>query len=201
MPKQPYHKYVFDTKHRKFIGKFEEMYQNEDKKNYDSWHQKDLTHLGKQISLTVLKRYNFNTILDIGCGKGYFTRLLKKTDNRVVGVDISTTAIRKAKSKHKDIRFFNLTAEAAVDWDKKWSLIIIMEVLSYLKGWRKILAMTARRTSYLYVSLYLPPKPIGFVKNLKELKKEINKYFHIETELLWNNETIFILARQKHAKR
>jgi hypothetical protein len=66
---QPYHKYVFDTDNREFVGQFEEMYQSEDRENYDSWFQEDLTHIGKQISVTILNRYNFKSILDIGCGK------------------------------------------------------------------------------------------------------------------------------------
>ena len=39
MKEEPYHKYVFDVKRRKFVGEFEEMYQGEDKENYDSWYQ------------------------------------------------------------------------------------------------------------------------------------------------------------------
>jgi SAM-dependent methyltransferase len=200
MPEQPYHKYVFDTKKRKFVGKFEEMYQKEDKGNYDSWFQGDLTHLGRQISFTVLDRYNFTFILDIGCGKGCFTHLLKKNNNKVIGVDISETAITKAKSKYNTVEFLALKAEDALKLPNRYDLIIMMEIISYLKNWRKILAVAAEKTSYLYISLYLPPNPIGFVKSFGQLKREIEKYFAIETELLWNNETILILGKRKNNK-
>ena len=51
MAEQPYHKYVFDTQNSRFVGRFEEMYANEDKEGYDSWHQDDISNLEAQISL------------------------------------------------------------------------------------------------------------------------------------------------------
>ena len=196
---KPYHKYVFDLKNRRFVGKFERMYKNEDRENYDSWFQEDLTHLGKQISLLILNRYNFVSILDIGCGKGSFTHLLKKANNKVTGIDISSTAIRKAKIKYRNVEFKRMSAEKALN-SGKYDLIVMMEVLSYLRNWREILRKAAANTCYAYLSLFLPPHPIGFIKNFSELKEELNKYFEIETELLWNNETILILCKSKAYK-
>ena len=73
-----YHKYVFDLKRRKFIGDFDKMYQNESKENFDSWHQDDTRQLQRKIDLSILEDYNFTSILDIGCGKGSLTHILKK---------------------------------------------------------------------------------------------------------------------------
>jgi len=194
---QPYHKYVFDVEKRKFIGRFEQMYQNEDKENYDSWFQENLSYMGKRISLLILDRYNFNYVLDVGCGKGAFTNLLKKKNHRVVGVDISETAIKKARAKYEDVEFMRLTAEEALNLTEAWGLIVAMEVLSYLRRWKKFLAEAAKRTSYLYLSLYIPRKPIGFVKNLSGLRNTVKKYFNIETEIIWNKEHVFILGKSK----
>lgn len=191
----PYHKYVFDKKNHKFIGAFEEMYRNEDKENFDSWFQNDVTHLSKQVSFIIIQRYNFNSILDIGCGTGAFTQFLKKKNNRVVGVDISESAIKKAKSKYRDIEFFPLSAEDALDSKDRWDLIVIKEALSYLKNWPKLILKASGKTHYLFISLYLPPNPIGFVKDFTELKKIFSKNFEIIDELIWNNETIFLLGK------
>ena len=73
-----YQKYVFDTEKRCFIGKFEEMYQAEEVEGYDSWFEDDLRYLRKRIPYVILNQYNFNHILEIGCGKGTFTQFLKK---------------------------------------------------------------------------------------------------------------------------
>ena len=77
----------------------------------------------------------------------------------------------------------------------------MMEILSYLKNWKEIVKKASNKAQYLFISLYLPPDPIGFIKSFSELKTEFNKYFRIETELLWNNETIFIMGEKMDAAR
>ena len=72
-----YHKFVFDFENRKFLGRFEEMYQAEDVEGFDSWNQEDLRFPRKRISYAILSNQNFPRILDLGCGKGFFTQLLK----------------------------------------------------------------------------------------------------------------------------
>ncbi|GAH69567.1 unnamed protein product, partial [marine sediment metagenome] len=135
-----YHKYVFDN--NKFVGKFEDMYQNE-KTDYDSWLQSDLRDYGYQLSLAILNQYNFNKILDIGCGKGLFTSLLKKKNNEVVGIDVSLTAVKKAMRSYPDIDFqcFNVNRKYYIrifEEYGKFDLIVCKEVLSYMKDWKKI---------------------------------------------------------------
>ena len=68
-----YHKYVFDINKREFIGKFDEMYQDEAISCFDSWHQEDTRQLNRKVALNLLDNYNFKTIIDIGSGKGALT--------------------------------------------------------------------------------------------------------------------------------
>jgi len=94
-----YHQYVF--KDGKFIGAFEEMYQDVD----DPWHHGDATAIHYDLALLLLKRcanLNKGSVLDLGCGKGAFTARLKVSfpSARIIGVDIAPTAIRKAKKKY-----------------------------------------------------------------------------------------------------
>lgn len=194
---KPYHKYVFDAKNRKFIGAFEKMYKNEDIGLYDSWFQEDLNSFEKRLSLAVLGQHNFSSILDVGCGKGAFTHMLKKANNRVVGVDISQTAILKAKSKYTGIEFRKSGVSGALLLQKKWDLVIFMEILSYLADWKSVLAKAAKKSRYVYISLYLPPNPIGFVKSFSDLKSEVSRHFAIRTEILYDNDTMFLLAESK----
>ncbi|WP_414843361.1 class I SAM-dependent methyltransferase, partial [Campylobacter hyointestinalis] len=81
------------------------MYQNEFKENFDSWHQDDTRQLQRKIDLAILEDYCFDKIVDIGCGKGSLTHILKKKNNYVLGVDISKTAINIAQEKFPDIDF------------------------------------------------------------------------------------------------
>ncbi len=119
-----YHKYVFDTEKRQFIGQFEEMYQAEDSEGFDSWFERDLRHLRKTISYAILSAYNCSRILDVGCGKGAFTQLLKKQNNRVVGIDIWKTAIRKAKESFPDIDFRCMSVHDLSSLDETFELVL-----------------------------------------------------------------------------
>jgi len=197
MPVQPYHKYVFDARKRKFVGRFEEMYANEDKEHFDSWFQDDVSDFSRRFSSWLISQNRYDSILDVGCGKGTFTNLLKKNGNRIVGVDISQTAIAKAKSRYPGIDFLIMTVSQALEEKGSWDLIVMMEVLSYLKDWRKMIQKASRCGRHIFISLYLPPKPIGFVKSFNSLKKSLTKYFEIEMELLWKGEHIFLLARNR----
>lgn len=201
MRPQPYHKYVFDQRKRKLVGKFEEMYGNEDKYQFDSWFQEDLTHLGKQISLAILNRYSFSSILDIGCGKGAFTHLLKKNNNKVLGTDLSNTAIKKAASKYRVVEFKVMTAKQALAIKSHWDLIIMMEILSYLKDWKSIIAKASQKASYFYVALYLPDNPMGYVKSHETLLIEFKRHFDIIDEIIWNGNEMLLLGKSRHGKK
>ena len=203
--KKDYHPYVFDN--GKFVGQFEEMYQNESTE-YDSWCQSDLRDYGYLISLAVLNKYNFNRVLDVGCGKGLFTSLLKKQNNFVLGVDASTTAIQKARASFKDVEFQTLLINQDLLADnyawifmeyKNFDLIVLKEVLSYIKGWRSILEQSAKFTKYIFISLDLPATPIGFVKSFEELVVEVRLYYEIlvQVEIKTTGNQMLILGKVK----
>lgn len=169
-----YHKYVFDEKQRKFIGQFEKMYAAEGREGFDSWRQEDQRTLKNQICIAILNRYNFNNVLDVGCGKGTFTQLLKKGNNRVTGIDVSETAIRKAAIRFPDIDFecidlTNLELSSLPFFRKRYDLILFMEVLSYLPNWEKVIEDFAKITDYMLILLFIPEDPMGFVKSRESL--------------------------------
>jgi 2-polyprenyl-3-methyl-5-hydroxy-6-metoxy-1,4-benzoquinol methylase len=192
-----YHKYVFDEKRRKFIGDFEKMYFNEETGNYDSWYQDDSTSLTKRISLSILGNYNFNKVLDLGCGKGAFTHMLKKENNCVIGVDISETAIKKASSRYVDVKFICSDIQNYMAKDKEaYDLVVIGEVLSYLKNWPEILQSISKITNYIYLTLYIPDNPIGYVKSFAELEQKFKQHFNQEIALYDKiRSCIFLLGK------
>ncbi len=177
-----YHKYVFNTKDRTFVGCFEEMYQQEKDSSFDSWHQEDSRQLNRKIALEILSEYNFNRILDIGTGKGALTHQLKRCNNEVIGLDISKTAVEVARSPYPDIFFDVIDVNDLVGFMEYFDkdllengeaesicggsvdLIFTAECLSYIEHWRDLLAALASRTRFLMVVLFLPDDTIGFVK-------------------------------------
>jgi 2-polyprenyl-3-methyl-5-hydroxy-6-metoxy-1,4-benzoquinol methylase len=102
---ESYHRFVFDSRRRRFVGQFEEMYRRESVEGYDSWHQENLDTLARRVSIAMLADRAYPRILDVGCGKGAFTSLLKTETNHVVGIDVSSTAIAKAAERYPGIDF------------------------------------------------------------------------------------------------
>ena len=192
-----YHKYVFDEKNRKFIGDFEKMYFNEETGNYDSWYQDDSTNLTKRISLSILSNFNFNEVLDLGCGKGAFTHMLKKENNCVIGVDVSETAIKKASSRYPNIKFICSDIQNFLAKNKEaYDLIVIGEVLSYLKNWPETLQSISKITNYIYLTLYIPDNPIGYVKSFTDLEQKFKQHFSQEVALYDKiRNCIFLLGK------
>lgn len=192
-----YHKYVFDIEKRGFIGKFEEMYQAEDSEGFDSWFERDLRPLRKAISYAILSAYNFSRILDIGCGKGTFTHLLKKQNNHVVGIDSSKTAIRKAKESFPDIDFRCMSVYDIYSLGEKFDLVAVMGTFAYVEGWPKAVGTIAGMTRWLYVAEYIPHNPIGFVKWPSHLISEVERHFIIKTKVLLDDVHCMLFAEVK----
>ena len=98
-----YNDYVFDNGN--FIGNFEEMYQNCE----DPWHQKTETYTKTQhiILLNLIKNSKAKKILEIGCGFGLLTKIIyeQNSNSEVLGMDISSTAIKKAQETNPHIQF------------------------------------------------------------------------------------------------
>lgn len=90
----------------KFIGKFEEMYQ----KFEDPWHQIEAVEdsYARQATLLTLKNCGIRSVLEVGCGLGGFTNYLHVNlpEVYITGMDISETAIEKAKETYCDLEFF-----------------------------------------------------------------------------------------------
>jgi SAM-dependent methyltransferase len=191
-----YHKYIFDSETRSFVGNFEEMYQREDIEKFDSWEQNNVNHMTKKLAMEILSGYNFNSIIDFGCGKGAFTNLLRKNNNSVIGIDISYTALAKAKLSYPLVDFQVGDAEYLSTLPHV-DLIVAIEVFSYIHNWREIIEVISKRCTYFFITVYIPPNPIGFIKSIDELKKALTNNFSIVTELVVNNDSsIFFLKSQ-----
>src|SRR5271166_6025016 len=137
----PYHKYVFDDKG--LVGDFETMYAAEDTEGFDSWRSHDARHLRLQLALRLIAEYNFGSVLEVGCGKGTAAQFLKRHNNRVVGIDVSPTAIAKAKASFPDIEFRCMDAREIRTLNEQFELIALQTVLAYIPGWRELLEASA----------------------------------------------------------
>jgi 2-polyprenyl-3-methyl-5-hydroxy-6-metoxy-1,4-benzoquinol methylase len=192
-----YHKYVFDVAGRRMVGDFEQMYRDEDVAGFDSWHERDLRPLRKTIALQLLSRYNYNSILEVGCGKGTLTHLLKRQNNRVVGVDISDNAIAKAKASYPDIDFRVMTAEQAGEIKEAFDITVVMGVFAYVEQWKDCLAKYAAMSTYGLVAEFVPSNAIGFVKSIEDLTRAFDALYAIENRVVIDDTFCLLFGKSR----
>lgn len=126
-----------DTDHQEF-SKYDEQ---------GPYHWRQMRNNIKRFNAGLAARYNLaflmikdnfvekkeGTILDIGCGDGYFTSLLAGhfKNTNIEGYDFSATGIRFANefNKYKNVRFF---CENAFSRNGKFDLIVATDVIEHL---------------------------------------------------------------------
>ena len=102
MPKYPrYQDYVI--KDGKFIGEFDEMYKDFD----DPWEQttREKWASEKAVALNLIRKLNAKKVIELGCGLGHYTNKIHNLGVDVLGVDISKTAIEKARANYPNCKF------------------------------------------------------------------------------------------------
>ena len=92
--------------------------------------------LGKQaLAETMLAGRRYARALEIGCAEGAFTRRLARLCGEVLAVDISPTALSRAREWLKDVgnvRFLQANARE-LDFSPDWDLIVVSEFLYYIE--------------------------------------------------------------------
>jgi ubiquinone/menaquinone biosynthesis C-methylase UbiE len=128
------------------------------------------THL-----VEVLKKYELKfkelDVLDIGCGFGHGTSLLKKYYNfkNVTGLDFNGNFINDAKSKFNNVEYVHASATSLPFKNNSVDIITNIESLHHYKG-----------THYFYREAYRVLKPGGYV-----LTTDVNTPY--ETDLIAEN--------------
>lgn len=89
-------------------------------------------------TIEVLQGARFPRGVELGCGAGYFTRLLAPHVDQLVAYDISPTAIERARAAVGPSGGIDFRAGNAMDYawraDAPWDLIVINDTICYL-GW------------------------------------------------------------------
>jgi SAM-dependent methyltransferase len=88
--------------------------------------------------LRMLRGRHYARILEIGCGAGFLTRLLAPHADRIVALDISQTAIDRARALGAGPAVVDFRVANIMDYkphaDGPWDLIVFSETICYL-GW------------------------------------------------------------------
>lgn len=100
-----YQDYVI--KDGKLVGEFEQMYRD----HSDPWQQAQLAAMEseKSVGLSLVKRLSQSCgakrVLELGCGFGHYTQRFFELGLEALGMDISATAVTKARILHPDCHF------------------------------------------------------------------------------------------------
>ncbi|NCI49057.1 class I SAM-dependent methyltransferase [Sediminibacterium roseum] len=98
--KTRYQDYVI--KDGRLVGRFEEMYRD----HTDPWHQssREIFSSEKAVGINLIQRLQRNMYIqkavELGCGFGEYTARIARTGLQTHGLDISETAIAKARERH-----------------------------------------------------------------------------------------------------
>lgn len=191
-----YHDYVF--KNGRLIGQFEQMYR------YSKdipWHQdKNAVSFISHADIAFLRQFRYESICDVGCGFGYFTNRLhnelssNEGKPKVTGIDISQTAIKKAKNLFPEIHFIkgDLIKERPLPGEY-FDLVVLKESLWYvchkLSQFLQNLLELVKVDGFLYVSQSFPAADkwvgqeiVGSPEDLKKILSQYLKPMHVCTK-------------------
>ena len=121
-----------------FVGDFESLYKNED----DPWNQSGKNgeisyyydHSRTRLT-NKLKEINPDSLLEIGCGLGYTTKIIQQSLPKcsVTGMDISKVAISKAIKLFPNLNFVSGDIRSASGRpDIKYDVVILNQLLWYV---------------------------------------------------------------------
>ena len=200
-----------------FIGDFESLYKNED----DPWSQSgdvgEIRHYYEHSRTELtnkLKEINPDSLLEIGCGLGYTTKIIQKSlpSCSVMGMDISKEAISRARKLFPDLDFISGDIRRTYSSSyKKYDVIILNQLLWYVleslsktfencfsllnSGGRVIISQAFLKTSQKY------GKDIcdgfnGLMSFLKDHKFDI-EYFKLDnSNSLLHNDGLIVFKKE-----
>ena len=186
-----FHDYVI--KDGKLIGEFEQMYQD----HKFPWNQNIREQYASDKALTInkvqsiqAKRNKPINIIELGCGLGYFTNRIKSSlpkNCNVMGIDVSNTAIYKAKQLFPDCQF---TVSDILDFEvyRKFNPDIILMpqitwyVLEKLRAFLDFLKSEFIDIVLIHTLVIYPKGIQKYGKEYFSTLDEILKFFYMDYE-------------------
>jgi SAM-dependent methyltransferase len=115
----------------KFVGEFEEMYRDFS----DPWEQttREKWASEKALALHLIQKLKAGKVLELGCGLGHYTKKIADLGVETMGIDVSKTAIEKARSNCPDCNFVvGDILDFAIYRDFKPDIIVMAEITWYV---------------------------------------------------------------------
>lgn len=157
---------------------------NQQKYESDNPLQQQLIKRFQTRCVAHLSRLSFRTVIDVGCGEGFLSRVLLDAFPHIelTGVDLSEEAVRNAALRCPEGRFEARRVETLADAGEHYDLVVCSEVLEHLDDPQAALD-TLQRLADHYALLTVPWEPWFLLANLargKYLKTFGNHPEHIQ---------------------
>jgi predicted TPR repeat methyltransferase len=121
--------------HLKAEAFFEDLWKQGDPWSFET---SEFEQVKYERQMAILGGRRYGRALEIGCGAGVFTRMLPRLADQILGIDVSATAIARARdltagSEAVSFRVANIMEHDA-QAEGPWDLVVMSETICYL-GW------------------------------------------------------------------
>lgn len=165
-------------------------------KEYDSIENKT-RDLDLKSTIETLSKYDFNIVLELGCGTGKNTEWLLKKSTQIIGLDFSEEMLNKAKEKITNDKVNFRKADINQDWEienESVDLITSSLTLEHIKNLNHIFYQANQKliqNGIFFISEYHPFKQYQGKKARFETEDgllEIGAYIHHISDYTSNAE-------------
>ncbi len=167
-------------------------------KDSDPWvKENDYVDESNKNLLELIQMVPHDSILDVGCGSGEITKLLTTISKDVTGIDVSESAIERARKNVPKAKFEALSLED-FQTTKKFDVIVCAEILYYILDRKKALEKLQKLGKYLVTSNFIICLPAASFKSVLyeiDLRKFPLKKRIIEKSLRYKMITIKSLRK------
>lgn len=162
--------------------------EEERSKEYDYYHSLDQwDEVRISDAAAIVKELDPGSILDLGCGSGYFISLLQSGGRKVFGVDSSEVAISLAKGRNIEVMEHDLD-EALPFKNNSFDNVIAFHTLEHLEK-PEVLISEAQRIA-LEKAIILCPLGDRFCPDHKQSFKELKDFKKLFPEEDWKVEEL-----------
>jgi 2-polyprenyl-3-methyl-5-hydroxy-6-metoxy-1,4-benzoquinol methylase len=128
------------------------------------------------------------SLLEVGCGEGLQTKQLGAVCDRRFGIDVSSTAIARARTRCPEVKFAagHITMFADSSTLERFDLVVACEVLYYVKAVDEFLDCMSRLGRACLVSYYAPHEA--------RLAPLITQRRNVQSELIRHEQTEWIIS-------